>query len=156
MKFNIEEFEWEYADFVFIVCVLLAMFASLIEDICNYIGLDNVELIIIAFKGISAFLGFVYAVWKFLRLKPKRFKIFPDDWVVAEIDKGVEFKKFYPKSLHKKGKKPLYQIDIKNEDGTYSEVDIENSVDSDGGINIKGKANKLPENEFMLTIRALS
>ncbi|PQJ63913.1 hypothetical protein BTO10_03725 [Vibrio chagasii] len=157
MKF-LDDFEWEYKDFIFIVCVLVNMFASLIKDVVNIFGLENVEWLILGLKVISTILGTVYAVWKFLRLKPKRIIIASDDWDlnVENVNRKI-FSKYIPKSLHKKGEKPLFDIKIENDDGSLSDVDIESSIDNKGGIILRGTTGgNVPDNRFILTLRSLS
>lgn len=154
----LDDFEWEYKDLIFIICVLVNMFASLVEDVVNLFGLENVEWIILGLKIISTILGTVYAVWKFLRLRPKRIVITPNDWDLnnENLNQTI-FSKYIPESLHKKGKKPLFDIKIENNDGSLSDVDMESSIDNKGGINLKGSTGgNVPENRFIITLRSLS
>lgn len=152
-----EDFEWEYTDFIFIACIIVNMFASLIEDFINIFGVENIEWVILGLKFISTVLGAVYAVWKFLRIKPKKIVISQSDWDLSDENNKKVFSKYIPKSTHKKGTKPLFDIKVENHDGSLSEVDMESFVDNMGGIYLKGSTNSnIPHNRFILTLRSLS
>jgi hypothetical protein len=101
---DFEEFDW-----ALIAVVVITALASLIKEVCEYFGVENVEWLILGLKAIAAVLGIIYSVWKFYRHKPYIKTVTSSEW---EFDGKDSYRVRVPRSEHKKGKHPSVTASI--------------------------------------------
>ncbi|AZQ11366.1 hypothetical protein [Shewanella khirikhana] len=113
---NLDEIDW-----VFIVAVIIGTLASLAREVVNFVGADNLDAIILTMKFIAAVLTVVFAILKFLRLKPFTIDLRASDFHFsdrADLKEGVAF---ISAKRHKKGKSPSVKTYDVKADGSIAQ-----------------------------------
>lgn len=143
-----EDFDW-----TLIAAVIVTAVASVIKEVCEYFGIDNINWLILGLKVIAAVLSVAYGVWKFYRLKTFIKILEMSQWTV-DPDKGNWCRYAIDKSVHKKGNNPSVDLTIIDKNGELWNSNMQSTVDEKGRVELGGLSLHLEDYKLRIIIRA--
>lgn len=131
---DLDEIDW-----VFIAAVVIGAIASVAREIADFVGVDELNSIILMAKLVAAFLTLVFAIWKFIGLKPAVSDLRRSDFQFeGKGDASSTGKATISSRRHGKGKSPSFETFSVKDDGSIETVGVAENIDSSGNITVSG------------------